>query len=490
MRRLAGHFSAFRARYPEDRLLIVFDIDGTILDMRHMVRHVLLDYDREHGTDHFHGLTVDDVKVHENQLHRFLDSWPLPESERARVVDWYLQRRWQPEATLAAHRPYRGVLEVIRWFQLQPQTVVGLNTGRPESLRADTLRSLNALGREYRVEFHEDLLHMNPAGWEEGVADAKVGALEDFRTAGYRVFAVVDNEPANLRAMAAADETGEILFLHADTIYESKRRGGPRTVAGRSYDITALVDEEALPRHVQLVWHGLNDEWNLRQFLASAVHWGECDVRHDPVGRVVLRHDSYEEAPWSVEERPALLREFLATVARHDRGAKLDLKDGGSLVEDVLAETDRNRLPDERLWFNGTLESLREEGFRRLSSARPGAVLQCPTDFLAPLLLASPRRARGVLEMLRRWGVNRFSLRWHGPHAREVFDRLDRWGYDVNLYAVPDLESFLGAALLLPRSLTADFNFPAWHYFGRGSGEGREHHRYRLDGPRPRTDVA
>jgi hypothetical protein len=28
---------------------------------------------------------------------------------------------------------------------------------------------------------------------------------------------------------------------------------------------------------------------------------------------------------------------------------------------------------------------------------------------------------------------------------------------------VPDLEGFLQAALLVPRSLTADFNFPGWH---------------------------
>ena len=33
---------------------------------------------------------------------------------------------------------------------------------------------------------------------------------------------------------------------------------------------------------------------------------------------------------------------------------------------------------------------------------------------------------------------------------------------------VPDLVAFLPAALLLPRSLAADLNFPQWHYFGRG----------------------
>jgi hypothetical protein len=43
-------------------------------------------------------------------------------------------------------RPYPGALEVIRWFQLQESTFLGLNTSRPERLRADTLHSLNALG--------------------------------------------------------------------------------------------------------------------------------------------------------------------------------------------------------------------------------------------------------------------------------------------------------------------------------------------------------
>ena len=63
MRRLAEHYAGFRRNSPDDRLLIVFDIDGTILDLRHMVRHVLLDYDREHGTDFFHGLSAEDVRA-------------------------------------------------------------------------------------------------------------------------------------------------------------------------------------------------------------------------------------------------------------------------------------------------------------------------------------------------------------------------------------------------------------------------------------------
>ena len=52
-----------------------------------------------------------------------------------------------------------------------------------------------------------------------------------------------------------------------------------------------------------------------------------------------------------------------------------------------------------------------------------------------------------------------------------LFNSVERWGFNINLYDVPDLEAFLRAALMLPRSLTADFNFPAWQYYGRGSGE-------------------
>lgn len=46
----------------------------------------------------------------------------------------------------------------------------------------------------------------------------------------------------------------------------------------------------------------------------------------------------------------------------------------------------------------------------------------------------------------------------------------------MNLYAVPDFESFVRALLLLPTSVTADFNFPEWGYYGRGSGERLRYH--------------
>ena len=37
------------------------------------------------------------------------------------------------------------------------------------------------------------------------------------------------------------------------------------------------------------------------------------------------------------------------------------------------------------------------------------------------------------------------------------------------------------AVLLEPRSITADFNFPEWHYYGRGSGQKGQYHEYSLE---------
>ena len=48
-------------------------------------------------------------------------------------------------------------------------------------------------------------------------------------------------------AMANADTAAEILFLHADTIYESQRVATPRTVRGATYDSAELGSERLSP---------------------------------------------------------------------------------------------------------------------------------------------------------------------------------------------------------------------------------------------------
>jgi len=148
------------------------------------------------------------------------------------------------------------------------------------------------------------------------------------------------------------------------------------------------------------------------------------------------------------------------------------------LLDKVLELVSERGMTDESLWFNANIERLMERGFTRLVDAHSNAIIQCPIDFLAPLIMAAPRQAHNTLQMLTGWGINRFSISWEWPNLRELFDQMDQWGYQVNIYSVPDLEAFLQAVLLLPRSVTSDFNFPQWHYYGHGSGENGIHVAY------------
>jgi hypothetical protein len=432
---LAQHYARVRGDNPTDRLLVVFEIDGPIIDLRNAP-----------GQNLFAGLRK-------------------PPPSIAQVP--------------GELRPCAGVFEVIRWFQLQSSTFVGLNTSRPETIRAETLRSLNALGRDMRVEFNSALLYMNESGYRSDVVASKMEGLRAFTRGGYRPVAVIDQDPAVIRAMANACAGDDILFLQSRTSPPSPRLTGPRIASGRDFALKALVGKNDLPDRVQLVWHGVNDEVNLREFLCSTVRWGECDVRRDPRQRLVLRHDSFERTPGTEAEPLLTLSTALEAFAGHDRGLKLDLKEGPGILDEVLAFVKEYGFKDDDLWFNASIEALGINGFRQLRSAHPGAVIQCPVDFLAPLAAAAPRQARTVLRTLGGWGISRLSVAWGRDGSRSLAQQLEQWGYEVNLYGVPDHNSFLQAMLQLPRSLTADFNFPEWNYFGRGSGEGQRYHRSR-----------
>jgi hypothetical protein len=353
----------------------------------------------------------------------------------------------------------RVALSVVRWFTLLPHTHVAVNTGRPDRLRAATLESLNAAGRTHRVVFDPALLCMNSGDGDRDVRSAKSDGVRRLQSEGLRVVAVVDSDPANIRAMAARDESGEILFLHTDTAF------------GSAPDLAGLVSEGELASRVEFVWHGVNDPQNLREFLASTVRWAEVDVRRDPLDRIVLRHDSFDTTPRRRAERPFLLDQCLHEVRAAGRAAKLDFKESGDVLARTLAVADRLGFDDTSLWFNSNADCLGQDGFRQLRERYPAATITCPVDFIAPLVLSAPAAADAALAVLGGCGVNRLSLAWTTSRFHELLERLESRGWDVNVYAVPDLAAFLEAALLIPRSLTADFNFPEWGYHGRGSGE-------------------
>ena len=478
MNKLSYHYQKMRHLYPDDKLIVLFDIDGTIVDTRYMVLHALNSYDQIHGTSYFDDLAISHVTMHEDRAEDLLDSLDLPASVREQVGLWYRSTRWSSKAILESHRPYHGVMEVMRWFQLQPNTYVGLNTGRNETVRQDTLRSLNFLGEEYKLELSDRLLFMNQGLPDRSVPQVKVDGVNYFRNLGYRVLAMIDNEPENLQAISEMPTADDVMLLHADTIFLSQRQRLPQaSISGNVFDLTELAVQSSLPRHVQFVWHGINQEDNLYEFMRSNVQWGEMDVRiHPKTDQLVLHHDDFDESPCSVQDL-LLFDDVLGKLKNAGKSLKIDLKENAA-IDRVIFAIESTGIEHSRLWFNGKIETLHPEGFRRLSLAFPTATLQCPINFMVPLMNTLPERAKTLLDEFASWGINRLSIKWDTPTMQRVLDLLDDWGFGLNIYNVPDLQAFLRAVLMQPRSVTSDFNFPKWRNYGRGSGGEVRHLSY------------
>jgi hypothetical protein len=244
---LIDHYHTIRQTYPEDPLMIIFDVDGTLFDMRHLVLAILADYDHQHTTNHFQALQMSDITIHENLLYRFLEPFTISEDEKRHIYRWFLERRWQAKYLQTILRPFEGALALVRWFQEQPNVMVALNTGRLENVREYTLSALNAYGVEVGAVFASEFLFMHDENIDyESIAELKVAGVRHFQAQGYRVFAFVDNEPENLHAVASADPA--ILPVHVATLYESNIALLPaHSIGGTEFDGT-LLERYTLPQ--------------------------------------------------------------------------------------------------------------------------------------------------------------------------------------------------------------------------------------------------
>jgi ribulose bisphosphate carboxylase small subunit len=229
-----------RSRWPIDRLLVVFDIDGTILDTRHVVLDLLKSYDLVHGTNVFRNLGLVDITTHEDQVTGILSGTGVPTSEATDIVRWYETQQWDLNTMLESHKPFSGVMELIQWFQDQDNTYVGLNTGRSENLRDETLYSLNRIDGRPTPKFTSELLQMNSLAWGQ-VEESKVLGIQRFQDSNYKIVAMIDNEPSNLAAISRLDSAGGIMLLHADTIFKGTRDSLPTgTLSGNVYDLSGI----------------------------------------------------------------------------------------------------------------------------------------------------------------------------------------------------------------------------------------------------------
>lgn len=241
-----------------------------------------------------------------------------------------------------------------------------------------------------------------------------------------------------------------------------------------------------LPPSIELAWHGVNDPINLRQYLASSVLWAELDVNVDPAGQtLILRHDSFGERAAAPGEVWLELEPVLRVLKDAGRGVKLDFKVGGPWLDVALRLLEELEFTGRNVWFNGELGLLGLDWLHRIAGQWPGAVIQVPVHSL-PGYGASVEDAGDAKALLRpcaEAGVNRFSISVADPNTPRLLEGMRTWGFAFNLYGITDVPSLLAAVAQNPASITADFNFPEWGYYGRGSGHGGRYWQYRLVKP-------
>ena len=145
---LAKHFNTVRQGDPQGKLLIVFNIDHAILDLPGLLADAARAYDEAFNTQY-------------SQDRSPLLERDISPQEKEKILAWYAECRMCAAFLDGAHRPIPGVLEVIRWFQMQPGTDVGLCANHPQDRRNDLLHLMNHLGEEHRVAFSDQLLYLS-----------------------------------------------------------------------------------------------------------------------------------------------------------------------------------------------------------------------------------------------------------------------------------------------------------------------------------------
>lgn len=222
---LLHHHERCLARHAGQRLLVLFDVDDTFLDMRRALASVLHAYDAAHHSAHFAALDAATLDPFGRGIEALLEQCRVPAGEQPQVLAWYQRLRRGGDIAQQAHAPFRGLLALAAWLHRQPRTAVGINSARPEFLRQDTLRCLNALAAGSELRFVDELAWFTPHGWRDDVGASKLAAIAQAERRGERVIAMIDSNPAVLAALAEADYGDDRLLVHsADLLLQSQPR--------------------------------------------------------------------------------------------------------------------------------------------------------------------------------------------------------------------------------------------------------------------------
>lgn len=100
---------------------------------------------------------------------------------------------------------------------------------------------------------------------------------------------------------------------------------------------------------------------------------------------------------------------------------------------------------------------------RLIADIFPKVIIECPVDFIVPVLSSTPDEAEQILDTYTMWGSNLFALNWRTPNVRQALPALESLGFETTIYDVRSLEEFLQSVLHTPVAIVSNFNFPLWN---------------------------
>lgn len=232
-------------------------------------------------------------------------------------------------------------------------------------------------------------------------------------------------------------------------------------------DIEAVIAEGLYPCHIQLVRSGINNRSDLGGFLSSEMKWADLDIWLNPSSdSMILRDFSFEKKPPLVNETFFSLEDCLVPLFKYGRGAKVNIREGGTVLDFLKKEFNYFNVDDSNLWFSSGIEYITGQNFIDLAQSYPGATLECDVNFLVPVFLESVEKVSEILSLLSSWGINRFSLNWDTTDEKKDFiNYLEEKGLNVHLSNVADIESLIKVILLHQCSVSCDFNAAGYDIF-------------------------
>ncbi|MEZ5980447.1 MAG: hypothetical protein R3F34_19850 [Planctomycetota bacterium] len=419
---------AERASRPGEQLAVMIDVDGSLLDLRPGLVELLAEWDARQGTRHFAGLAPEQVVPGEAGLRRLFDARGLDYTAREELLVECERFAWSPEAVIGAHRHCLGMLEVVRWMQMQPGVECVLNSSRSETRREETLQALRTLCRHYGVSLREDRVHLNPFGDGQGGERAKIEGIEATRARGLRPIAVVDDDPAALRAIRGWTSDPSLLCIES------------APPLGR--------DQITEPAPVSVVWRGLEDATDLELFGAANVPWAEVRLVRSASGGLA-----------TVPRRgtPIELEDLVGCFAQLGRAMRLRFDEPRAAVR-ALGALAMYRFPWEQVAVRLAPDQLTDEWFDHLAPHRDRLAVVADVGFLDGAIgLGSDLVAEFLLRLTDR-GVRRIAVPADATQVDTIRALARAAGLEVELAAPAGLGAYVDAVFAGADAVSTDFD--------------------------------